>query len=113
VNGLRYLDGVSTLSLDSEKCTGCRMCIEVCPHGVFELAADKRAHIIDSDACMECGACATNCAWGAISLKPGVGCASAIIHSWIYGGEPTCDCNGGSTNAPDSSHPGDPGGSCC
>ncbi len=105
MNGLRYLEGVSTLSLDDEKCTGCRMCVEVCPHGVFEMGADKRAHIRDVDACMECGACSTNCAYSAISLDPGVGCAQAIIHSWIFGGEPTCDCKGGTQS--------DSGSSCC
>jgi NAD-dependent dihydropyrimidine dehydrogenase PreA subunit len=113
VNGFRYLQGVATLSLDSGKCTGCRMCVEVCPHGVFEMGADRRAHIRDLDACMECGACATNCAWGAIALDPGVGCASAIINSWIRGGEPSCDCKG---SAPSEAHdPGrqDNGKACC
>ena len=105
VNGLRYLEGVTTLALDADKCTGCRMCVEVCPHAVFEMGADKRASIRDLDACMECGACATNCAWGAISLKPGVGCAQAIINSWVFGGEPSCDCKGGSA--------ADAGNSCC
>jgi ferredoxin len=65
----------------------------VCPHGVFAIGDDKRAFIADRGACMECGACALNCAWGAISVKPGVGCAEAIIHSWIFGGEPTCGCS--------------------
>jgi NAD-dependent dihydropyrimidine dehydrogenase PreA subunit len=81
------------------------MCVEVCPHAVFEMGADKRAHIRDLDACMECGACSTNCAWNAIALKPGVGCAQAIIHSWVFGGEPSCDCGSGSQN--------DAGSSCC
>ncbi len=80
------------------------MCVTVCPHAVFEMGADKRARVRDADACMECGACATNCAYGAISLHPGVGCAQAIIHSWIFGGEPTCDCQGGSQSG---------SGSCC
>ncbi len=102
MNGLRYLDGVTTLALDVEKCTGCRMCLDVCPHSVFELNAEKRAQIRDLDACMECGACAKNCAWGAITLDPGVGCAQAIIHAWIHGGEPTCDCKGGSQGSTDS-----------
>ena len=103
MNRLRYLEGVATLSLDPEKCTGCRVCTEVCPHAVLEIGTDKRAHVRDLDACMECGACATNCAWGAISLRPGVGCAQAIIHSWVFGGEPSCDCNGGSQSDSESS----------
>ena len=93
MQGLRYLEDAVTLSFDADKCTGCRVCTMVCPHGVFAMGADKRAYIADRGACMECGACALNCAWGAISVKPGVGCAEAIIHSWIYGGEPSCGCS--------------------
>jgi NAD-dependent dihydropyrimidine dehydrogenase PreA subunit len=89
---LRYLPGVATLRLDRDACTGCRMCTIVCPHGVLAMDADKRASIIDLDACMECGACVTNCAPGALCVDAGVGCASAIIHSWVFGGEPTCGC---------------------
>ena len=89
--GLRYLEGVATLRLDAQKCNGCMLCTTVCPHGVF-VVEDRVARIVDLDACIECGACAKNCAQGAISLKPGVGCAAAIIHSWIHGGEPSCGC---------------------
>ncbi len=100
---LRYIEKVVTLELDREACLGCRVCVSVCPHSVFEIAEDKRARIRDLGACMECGACKTNCAWNAISLEPGVGCADAIIHSWIYGGEPTCGCGEGESA----------GSSCC
>ena len=93
MQGLRYLEEAVTLGFDAEKCTGCQVCTVVCPHGVFAMGADKRAYVADRGACMECGACALNCAWSAISVKPGVGCAEAIIHSWIYGGEPTCGCS--------------------
>ena len=89
--GLRYIDGVVTLELDTERCTGCRMCTMVCPHAVFEMA-DKRVHITDRDACIECGACARNCPAGALSVEPGVGCAAAVIQGWLTGTEPTCDC---------------------
>lgn len=91
MSGLRYIEGVVTLDLDAEKCNGCRLCTQVCPHGVF-VVEDRRARITDKDACMECGACAMNCAQGAITLKPGVGCAAAIINGWINGTEPSCDC---------------------
>jgi NAD-dependent dihydropyrimidine dehydrogenase PreA subunit len=86
---LRYLKNVSTLKLDWEKCTGCGMCAEVCPHEVFEIA-DWKANIIDKDACMECGACARNCPVNAITVKQGVGCAAAIIIGALTGKEPTC-----------------------
>ncbi len=69
---LRYLDDVSTLVLDKEKCIGCSLCTEVCPHIVFEMR-EKKAHIRDFNACMECGACVNNCPSEAISVSPGVG----------------------------------------
>ena len=92
---LKYLKDVVTLSLDSERCTGCLECIDVCPHNVFT-AAGKKVRIADRDLCMECGACALNCSAGAIEVQAGVGCAAAIIKGWFTGQEPTCDCGGGS-----------------
>jgi NAD-dependent dihydropyrimidine dehydrogenase PreA subunit len=83
---------VATLEFYPEHCTGCRRCIEVCPHAVFRLK-DKGVVIGDRDMCMECGACENNCAFGAVKVAAGVGCASAIINSMITGGEPSCGCS--------------------
>ncbi len=94
---MKYLASVTTLDYDSEKCAGCGRCVEVCPHGVFEMR-DKRAVITDKDLCMECGACAQNCEFGAITVKSGVGCAAAVINSLIKGGPPSCDCSSGESN---------------
>jgi len=105
---MRYIEGVATLRLDRAACTGCTRCTEVCPHDVFAME-DRRARIVDLDACIECGACAKNCPARAISVNPGVGCASAIINSWIRGGEPTCGCSAGPQ--PESAMP--ESGSCC
>jgi Fe-S-cluster-containing hydrogenase component 2 len=91
--GLRYIENVVTLQLDESKCAGCRMCMMVCPHGVFAMT-DGKARIVDRDACMECGACKRNCAFGAIEVKAGVGCAYAVILGAVRGTEPTCDCCG-------------------
>ena len=74
----RHLAGVSTLELSRELCSGCRMCLNVCPQGVFTLS-EKKAAIADLDACMECSACATNCPEGALTVRRGVGCAAAKI----------------------------------
>lgn len=90
-----YLTNVATLKLDKKKCIGCGLCTTVCPHAVF-LLANKQAEIVDLDRCMECGACVGNCPTTALSVNAGVGCASAIIHGWITGSEPSCDCSGGS-----------------
>ena len=88
----RYLKNVTTLSLSADKCTSCGRCAEVCPHGVFDLSEGK-ARIAGKDFCMECGACALNCPAQVIEVSAGVGCASAIIMSWLTGKEPTCGCD--------------------
>ena len=93
---MKYLSNVVTLELLPEKCTGCGMCTEVCPHNVFVIN-NRKAEITEKDRCMECGACVSNCAFGALSVDKGVGCAAAIINSIVYGGEPSCDCSGGNS----------------
>ncbi len=98
---MKYLAGVASIGIMSDRCTGCGMCLEVCPHNVFAIREGK-AVIIDSDRCMECGACANNCAFEALCVVKGVGCAAALINSMITGGEPACDCSGATTK-----------GSCC
>jgi len=92
-----YLKNISTLQVFPEKCTGCGMCMEVCPHAVFRLV-DRRVTIVDKDRCMECGACEKNCDYGAISVKAGVGCATAVIKGMINGTDPNCGCDGSSGN---------------
>jgi ferredoxin len=75
----KYLKDVVTLKLDGDKCTGCGMCLEVCPHGVFRMNGG-RAEIAERDACMECGACSRNCPFDAVLVRSGVGCAAAMIN---------------------------------
>lgn len=89
----KYLRNVATLKLYEEKCTGCGMCLNVCPHDVFEIR-ERKSHIIDKDSCMECGACAKNCGFSAIEVDSGVGCAYAIIVGKLTGTEPNCGCSG-------------------
>jgi NAD-dependent dihydropyrimidine dehydrogenase PreA subunit len=88
---MKYLKNVATLQLDASRCTGCGMCLEVCPHAVFRME-NRKSLVADRDACMECGACARNCPASAISVRAGVGCAAAIIYGALKGTEPTCGC---------------------
>ncbi len=90
---MKHLKNVATLKLDEEKCTGCGLCVAVCPHGVFTIV-DRKAHIIDLDACMECGACSKNCPVSALSVDSGVGCASGIL-TGIFNGSGECSCDKG------------------
>ncbi len=90
---LLYLRGVSTLRLDGSACTGCRVCTTVCPRAVFTMAEGK-AVVAEPDACMECGACALNCAFGALAVEAGVGCAAAIFNSILGRTDACCVIDG-------------------
>lgn len=96
---MKYLSGVASIELFPERCAGCGMCIEVCPHEVFALHKGK-AVILDRDRCMECGACMGNCAFGALRVAKGVGCAVALINVMMSGSETSCCCG-------DNHKPGD------
>ena len=85
-----YLKDVVTLNLNEEKCIGCGMCIEVCPHAAIGMNGVGRARIQDRDACMECGACSRNCPAEAFSVQAGVGCAAAIINTMLGRSEAPC-----------------------
>ncbi|MBN2035293.1 MAG: 4Fe-4S binding protein [Chitinispirillaceae bacterium] len=95
---MNYLKNVATLRLDPQKCTGCGRCTEVCPRAVLTIN-NRKAVIIQHDACIECGACMRNCAFQAISVTTGVGCATALITSLITGKEPVCGCSNEGSDA--------------
>ena len=90
---MRYIESVVSLEFDEGLCNGCGLCVAVCPHEVFRME-DERAVLSDRGACMECGACAKNCEQGAIRVRAGVGCASAVLSGILSGSEPSCGCSG-------------------
>jgi len=95
MRGSEYLKNVVSLRMENDKCIGCRMCVKVCPHQVFEMQ-DKKAVIVNRDHCMECGACALNCPVEALFVKQGVGCAAGVIYGILHNTEPSCNCSGSS-----------------
>ena len=90
---LRYISNVVTLEYDPAKCKGCGVCVDVCPHAIFAMDdKNEKAVLTDRDLCMECGACMLNCPFDAIRVRPGVGCAWAIMMSTFRGrSAPCCD----------------------
>ena len=77
-----YLKDVVTLSYKQEMCNGCGICLTVCPRKVLRRSNGK-VEIAQRDACIECGACQRNCPQGAVTVRAGVGCASALINQLL------------------------------
>lgn len=90
MKSLIYIKNVVTLQLNENKCIGCGLCLDVCPHEVFKMNS-QHITIQNRDACMECGACSRNCPVDAIYVESGVGCAAAVINS-LLGKEGACCC---------------------
>jgi NAD-dependent dihydropyrimidine dehydrogenase PreA subunit len=90
---LLYLKDVVTLAFDAGQCTGCGMCLAVCPREVFR-SSNGKVEVALRDACIECGACRRNCPHGALSVRSGVGCASAVIND-MFGRKRACCGIGG------------------
>ena len=90
MNAMIYLKNVATLELDKEKCSGCGMCLIVCPHAVLSMNHGQ-VEIDNRDSCMECGACAINCPTEALTVQAGVGCAAAVINAAL-GRNGACCC---------------------
>lgn len=87
---LRYLKNVVTLEYDPALCRGCEKCVEVCPHAIFTMDGAGKAVLGDRDLCMECGACMRNCPFDAIKVRPGVGCAYALMIGALRGKPAAC-----------------------
>jgi NAD-dependent dihydropyrimidine dehydrogenase PreA subunit len=60
------LNGYRRLTYERERCNGCRQCVEVCPQGIWEMDANKRAILARPESCTACRACLGNCRTGAI-----------------------------------------------
>ena len=82
------------IALNPRTCTGCGICVKVCPHRVLELH-DRKAGVAAEDRCIECAACRLNCPTGAIDVTKGTGCLVAIIKEDILKIKKAgCGCDG-------------------
>ncbi len=52
--------------VDENRCSGCRMCNELCPYSAIEFDEEKRRSRIISAVCKACGCCVASCPSGAI-----------------------------------------------
>lgn len=68
IRGTIDIDAVYA-EVDEEKCSGCRICNELCPYTAIDFDAEKKRSQVISALCKACGACVAACPSGAISAR--------------------------------------------
>ena len=53
------------VKIANEKCTGCAVCVDVCPVNAIKIENGKA---VVSEECIDCGACISQCSVEAITL---------------------------------------------
>lgn len=54
-------------TVDSEKCTACGECVEVCPLDAIEV--QDEVAVVNEDECSDCGSCVDVCPSEAITVE--------------------------------------------
>ena len=63
---LKYVRHPGPISIDADKCRGCRSCMRIgCP----AISIREKKAVIDATLCVGCGVCSQLCAFGAIGKK--------------------------------------------
>lgn len=55
------------VTVDTDKCTGCGECVDVCPVDVYELQ-DGKSSPVNAEECLGCESCIEVCEFGAITI---------------------------------------------
>jgi heterodisulfide reductase subunit A len=59
----------ATASVDERICSGCQLCMRICPYSAITFVEQKRVCRVNEALCKGCGACVGGCFSGSISLK--------------------------------------------
>jgi NAD-dependent dihydropyrimidine dehydrogenase PreA subunit len=57
---------IMAVKINKEKCTGCGICVDICPVEAISMEDDKAK--IDTEKCVDCGQCVEQCPNEAISM---------------------------------------------
>lgn len=60
-----------SITINKDKCIGCKKCLYVCPGSLIKFTADKKAFIKYPEDCWGCSSCLKECGKGAIALYLG------------------------------------------
>ena len=67
------MDRCAAIAIDRAQCSGCGLCVAVCPYGVFAIGEDGLPRH-DGRACFLCDHCRAVCPAGAIAIEGHVSC---------------------------------------
>jgi len=71
-----------TAEIDAERCSGCKMCISVCPYDAIEFDEKDSVSVVREEKCKGCGTCVATCPSGVAAQK---GFRDAQIYAEIQG----------------------------
>jgi len=60
--------GGAISTVDKLKCSGCGLCVEVCPFNAIEIDAEEGVAVINEALCKGCGVCASSCRSGVLDI---------------------------------------------
>jgi len=55
--------------IDEDLCSGCQVCVSLCPYSAIEHDAEKKISVVTEVLCKGCGVCVAGCPSGAASQK--------------------------------------------
>ncbi|GAH11847.1 unnamed protein product, partial [marine sediment metagenome] len=68
---LEFQPEISEIEVNKDLCSGCKVCLAVCPYDAarLEKSDEGLVAVIDDFKCKRCGLCVTACPAGAITIK--------------------------------------------
>lgn len=62
LTGFYQLNPYGEIQLDEETCSGCAICYQICPRGIFEMNLEgHKAQLVHPQKCVNCNACVRQC----------------------------------------------------